>query len=182
MHTLPMSTVTLFILTGFILVQCISGFTGSTGPSVTPKVTVYKSTVFMAPRFDKSTQKWFPTKPEEEPGAAYGPVGSLIRAGPKPFIQRILFPDQYEQAVLKYMAQDGCSRKEAQGNMDAYIENPNDWTYQKLQEKQGKPKYDYANANTSPKQLVLSGTWATVVVWFFYTFISDCLAGKYARP
>ena len=27
-------------------------------------------------------------------------------------------------AVLKYMAQDGCDRKEAQGNMDAFLENP----------------------------------------------------------
>jgi len=56
-----------------------------------------------------------------------------------------------------------------------------DWTYQKLQEKQGKlSKRDYANANTSPKQLALSGVWATVVLGFFGTFIADCLAGKYA--
>lgn len=159
-----------------------SGFTFTPHSRAMKSWSANVSPAFMAPRFDKASQKWFPTKPEEESGAAYGPIGSLIRAGPKPFIQRILFSEQYDQAVLKYMAQDGCSRKEAQGNMDAYIENPNDWTYQKLQEKQGKPKYDYANANTSPKQLVLSGTWATVVFWFFYTFISDCLAGKYARP
>ena len=58
-----------------------------------------------------------------------------------------------------------------------------DWTYIKLQEKQGKlEKYDFANANTSPKQIALSGVWSVVVVWFFYTFISDCLAGKYATP
>jgi hypothetical protein len=31
------------------------------------------------------------------------------------------------------MAQDGCSRKEAQGNMDAYIENPNGTFHSPLQ-------------------------------------------------
>jgi hypothetical protein len=36
-----------------------------------------------------------------------------------------LFPETYDQAVLKYMARDGCDRKEAQGNMDAFNENPN---------------------------------------------------------
>ena len=25
------------------------------------------------------------------------------------------------------MAQDGCDRKEAQGNMDAFLDNPQDW-------------------------------------------------------
>ncbi len=57
--------------------------------------------------------------------ASYGPLGSLIRQGPKPFINHLLFPEQYDQAVLKYMAGEGCDRKEAQGNMDAYLENPN---------------------------------------------------------
>ena len=28
-------------------------------------------------------------------------------------------------AVLKYMAKEGCERQEAQGNMDAFFENPN---------------------------------------------------------
>ena len=79
----------------------------------------------MAPRFDKATEKWVATKPEEEMGSSYGPIGSLIRAGPKPFFQHLFFPDVYDQAVLKYMARDGCDRKEAQGNMDFFIENPN---------------------------------------------------------
>lgn len=34
-------------------------------------------------------------------------------------------------AVLKYMAKEGCDRKEAQGNMDAFLDNCADWTYQK---------------------------------------------------
>jgi len=34
-----------------------------------------------------------------------------------PVITRITNPDNYEQAVLKYMAQTNCDRVEAQGNM-----------------------------------------------------------------
>lgn len=87
------------------------------------------------------------------------------------FMSHSIFPD---------MAVEKVDRKEAQGNMDAFFENPQDWGYQKLQEKNGAPKKDFANANTSPKQLILSGVWSLVVVWFLYTFISDCLNGVYA--
>lgn len=38
-------------------------------------------------------------------------LGSLIRGGPLPFIQRIVNADEYEQGVYKFMAQDGCDRK-----------------------------------------------------------------------
>lgn len=120
----------------------------------------------MAPRFDKSTGKWFTDKPDEMDGSSYGPIGSLYRAGPKPFLQRIFNAETYDQAVLKYMAQDGCDRREAQGNMDAFLENPQvsstqnwpsirkyvtnnqflppskDWAYQKVQEKNGAYKKD----------------------------------------
>jgi len=37
-----------------------------------------------------------------------------------PVITRITNPDNYEQAVLKYMAQTNCDRVEAQGNMVSY--------------------------------------------------------------
>lgn len=122
----------------------------------------------MAPRFDKSTGKWFTDKPDEMDGSSYGPIGSLYRAGPKPFLQRIFNAETYDQAVLKYMAQDRCDRREAQGNMDAFLENPQvsstdipnwspirklltinqflsppkDWAYQKVQEKNGAYKKD----------------------------------------
>jgi hypothetical protein len=78
----------------------------------------------MAPRFDQSMNKWVPGGAEEDSSAGYGPLGTLLRAGPKPFLQRLVSPEQYDQAVLKYMALDKCSRDEAQGNMDAYLENP----------------------------------------------------------
>ena len=39
-----------------------------------------------------------------------------------PVITRITNPDNYEQAVLKYMAQTNCDRVEAQGNMVSCME------------------------------------------------------------
>ena len=38
----------------------------------------------MAPKFDKSSGKWFTDDPMEMDGSSYGPIGSLYRAGPKP--------------------------------------------------------------------------------------------------
>lgn len=56
--------------------------------------------LLMAPKFDVKTQRWTPSN-DEEATPAYGPIGSLIRAGPLPFIQRIVNSDKYEQAVYK---------------------------------------------------------------------------------
>lgn len=56
--------------------------------------------LLMAPKFDVKTQRWTPSS-DEEATPAYGPIGSLIRAGPLPFIQRIVNADKYEQAVYK---------------------------------------------------------------------------------
>lgn len=133
----------------------------------------------MAPRFDKDSQKWFATLDEERPSAGYNIVGSLYRAGPVPFIQRIVNADTYEQAVLKYMAQEGCDRVEAQGNMDAFLENPQDWAYQKMSEKNGAAVKDYANANMEPKQIVLSTIWACIVFVFAYDVITGVADGRY---
>lgn len=122
----------------------------------------------MAPKFDKNENKWYTDDPSEQAGSSYGPIGSLYRAGPKPFLQRIFNADTYDQAVLKYMAQDGsCDRKEAQGNMDAFLENPQDWAYQKVSEKnRGEFVKDYANANMSKKQVALSTIWGIGVIYF----------------
>jgi hypothetical protein len=75
----------------------------------------------MAPKYDKRTEKWSPSKPEEGPEAGYPPTKTLLLHGPKPYLQRIFTPDDYEQAVLKFMSGDKCSRDVAQGNMDAYL-------------------------------------------------------------
>jgi hypothetical protein len=80
----------------------------------------------MVPKYDPATSRWTPTSPEEEASAGYSPIGSLIRQGPSPFIQRVTDSDSYDQGVLKMMSKDKMSRNEAQGNMDAYIRNVSD--------------------------------------------------------
>jgi hypothetical protein len=108
----------------------------------------------------------------------YGIIETVVRNGPLPFIQRIINPGDYEQAVLKYMATAKVGRKEAQGNMDASLENAADWAYQKAQEQNCAPKKDFAKS-PSEKQYVLAGTWSAIVFWFFGSIIADALAGKY---
>ena len=141
----------------------------------------------MVPRFDKSSQKWFPENEKDMEGA-YGPIGSLIRQGPVPFFKRLTDPELYDQMVLKYQAGEGVGRMEAQGNIDAFLANMNDWIVQKNAEKRGAAKYDYATANTDPKQIVLTSLWAGIVfayilrVIYVFTFtkgamVEDNLAG-----
>ncbi len=138
----------------------------------------FSTSLSMAVKFDKASGKWYTDDPETEGmGSSYGPIGSLYRAGPKPFLQRIFNSETYDQAVLKYMAQDGCDRKEAQGNMDAFLDNPQDWAYQKLQEQNGSFKKDYANANMAPKQVILSTVWGFGVVYFFGSLIYNGIQG-----
>jgi hypothetical protein len=79
------------------------------------------SSLSMAPKYDKKAQKWTPSKPEEGPEAGYPPINTLLLHGPKPWFQRVFTPNDYEQAVLKFMSGDKCSRDIAQGNMDAYL-------------------------------------------------------------
>jgi hypothetical protein len=79
------------------------------------------SSLSMAPKYDKKTQMWTPSKTEEGPESGYPPINTLLLHGPKPFFQRVFTPNDYEQAVLKFMSGDKCSRDIAQGNMDAYL-------------------------------------------------------------
>lgn len=69
----------------------------------------------MAPKFDGT--KWVTNDPSEGPEAGYAPIKTLLMHGPKPWFERTFKPDEYEQAVLKFMAGDKCGREEAQGNM-----------------------------------------------------------------
>lgn len=111
------------------------------------------------PTFNKATALWEPS-PQTEP-SPYGPEGSFLRGGPTPCVLRLLKPDDYDQAVFKYMAQTKCSRAEAQGNMDSYFNNAADWAYQKGEEAQGRPVVDYTELK--PKDAVLVVTWALFV-------------------
>lgn len=117
----------------------------------------------MVPRYNPTTGRWEPNNPNEDSSAGYPPIGSLIRQGPIPFFQRLKDPDMYDQAVLKLMATSSdslMSRDEAQGNMDAYLQNPNDWALQKMEEKNGAPVFEYANANMESENLLLTAAWA----------------------
>mmetsp|Transcript_11446 Transcript_11446/g.21833 ORF Transcript_11446/g.21833 Transcript_11446/m.21833 type:complete len:183 (+) Transcript_11446:109-657(+) len=122
--------------------------------------------LFMAPKYDKVTQKWYPTNPElEGPEAGYPLVNTLLLHGPKPFLQRVLNPDEYEQAVLKFMAVDKCERPEAMGNMDAFLKNPNDWAYYRVTyENKGGYKPDYVTLR--PKEAVKTVVWSVLVLTF----------------
>ena len=96
-----------------------------------------------------------------------------------PFFQRLRDPDGYDQGVLKMLANENfASRDEAQGNMDAYLQNPNDYALQKLEEKRTGVKYDYANANMSVGDLALTAAWAgvllSVVARVVYVSMNGC--------
>ena len=111
------------------------------------------------PVYNKQTSLWVPSAETED--APYGPLGSLLRGGPNPALIRVLQPDQYDQAVYKYMAQTRCSRAEAMGNMDSYFNNAADWAYQKSEEARGGRQVDYTELK--PKQAILVLTWAFFV-------------------
>jgi hypothetical protein len=113
------------------------------------------------PVFNKSTSQW---EPSSETESSYGAWGSFLRGGPSPFLVRVLQPEQYDQAVFKYMAQTSCSRAEAQGNMDQYFNNAADWAYQKQEEARGAPVVDYTQLK--PAQAVKVITWALLVTPF----------------
>lgn len=92
----------------------------------------------------------------------YGLLGTLVRQGPVPFVIRVTQPQKYENSVAVYMAKEKCTRTEAQGNMDAFFANENDWAFQKLQEKKGAAKVDYGKMPPTDR-LVLTGVWALIV-------------------
>jgi hypothetical protein len=123
---------------------------GSAGP--------VKTGLSMAPRFDKNENKWIPLGPEEGPEAGYNVFGSLLRQGPSPFIARVLKPDDYEQAVLKFMAGDKVGRQVAQGEMDAYLRNPADWQYNRVN------GYAVDYSTLKPQEVVLTLAWSAIVL------------------
>ena len=132
---------------------------GATHAFVTRSSARQNSGLAMAPKFKNG--EWVPTKPEEGPEAGYPPIRTLLLHGPKPYFQRIFSPNDYEQAVLKFMAGDKCSRDVAQGNMDAYLRNPNDWAYNRLESERKGFEIDYVTLDT--KSLVLTVVWAFII-------------------
>mmetsp|Transcript_26299 Transcript_26299/g.53391 ORF Transcript_26299/g.53391 Transcript_26299/m.53391 type:complete len:115 (-) Transcript_26299:3977-4321(-) len=92
-------------MVSLVAVLAFVGLASAFSPLTTQTPRLGNSQLAMAPKFDPSTQKW-ETTGEEDLEGAYGPIGSLIRAGPKPFLIRLLNQDQYEQGekdiILKY--------------------------------------------------------------------------------
>mmetsp|Transcript_380 Transcript_380/g.587 ORF Transcript_380/g.587 Transcript_380/m.587 type:complete len:178 (-) Transcript_380:124-657(-) len=109
------------------------------------------------PTLDTETGRY--TKSPNDDGAyPYDAVGSALRHGPSPFLTRTFNADEYEQGILKYMLSANVDRSEATGNIDAKLNNAMDWSYQKMAEKNGKPKVDYTRLDR--KQAVLTVVWA----------------------
>jgi hypothetical protein len=116
------------------------------------------SPLHMVPKYDGS--RWIPTTfPDDVQG--YPKWHTLLLHGPRPYYERVFKADEYEQAVLKFMAVDGVSRNEAQGNMDAYLRNPNDWAFDRMEAQKRGVKLDYVTLD--PKAIVLTLVWSTIV-------------------
>jgi hypothetical protein len=82
-----------------------------------------------------------------------------LRQGPLPFLNRLFQPQDYEQAVLKFMNGDGCTdRNTAQSEMDAYLSNPNDWAYNRLKGY----NVDYLTLDT--KSIALTLVWSALIL------------------
>lgn len=62
------------------------------------------------------------------------------------------------------MAGDKCDRQTAMGNMDAYLNNPNDWAFGRLEQKKRGIKYDYVTLDQ--KQVVLVTVWSLLIGFF----------------
>ena len=154
-----------------VVLALVVGNATAFAPVNTPHHHLYQKTakVMLAakPTFNKETNKWEAAANEDDPG--YGPFGSFLRQGPPPFLVRLLNSDQYEQAVLKYMASENCSRSEAQGNMDAYFANAADWAFQKMEEKRGAKPVDYSKLKVQQAVLVLA--WAFFITPFMARII-----------
>ena len=132
------------------------------------KLSTKQSSLDMVPKYNPKEQKWSPASEEESDSASYPVVQSLLRHGPKAFFVRVTQPGMYDQAVLKFMAGENVGRWEAQGNMDRFNENAQDWIFERMEAKKKGYKLDYVTLN--PKQVVLSSVWAGIVFWF----ANDC--------
>ena len=63
------------------------------------------------------------------------------------------------------MAGDKASREVAQGNMDRYLENAQDWAFERMEaEQKGRPYPQYHVLD--PKTLILTLVWSSGVVAF----------------
>jgi len=119
------------------------------------------------PTFDKNTQLWSPAADAEAP---YGLGRTLLGNGPLPAFTRLTSSDDYMQAVYKFQANEKSTVRYAQGNMDAYFENPNDWAYQRRCEERGGYKKKYGEP-LDKKQIALTVVWGVGISGFLGNFV-----------
>jgi hypothetical protein len=160
-----MKTSCISIVVGLLLVVGLPGVTAFVPRAeVSCSPTKQTSSLEMVPKFDPTEQKWIPASEEESDASSYPAYRSLLRHGPKAFFVRVTQPGMYDQAVLKFMAGEKVERWEAQGNMDRFNENAQDWIFERLEAKRKNYKLDYVTL--TPKQIALSSVWVVIVFWF----------------
>lgn len=81
------------------------------------------------------------------------------------------------QAVYKFQANEKCTVRYAQGNMDAYFENPNDWAYQRRVEERGGYKKKYGEP-IPQKQVILTVVWGVGVSSLIANFVLTLVSQK----
>ena len=153
-----MAKYTASLLLAFLCIASAAAFAPSMESSSSRSATSLYGAVGKAkPKFNKATEKWEPSAADDGK-YPYDAIGALLRHGPPAFISRVTNADEYEQFVLNYMATVGVDRAEAAGNIDAKLANPVDWSFQKVEEKKGKPKVDYTELK--PRNAILAIIWA----------------------
>ena len=149
----------------FVVVVAICVVASVTVSAFTPEVVSTK----LLPTFDKSTQQWSPSS--DNPEEPYGIGRTLLGNGPVPAFTRLTQSDDYLQAVYKFQASEKCTVQYAQGNMDAYFENPNDWAYQRSVELNGGYQKKYGEP-IPQKQVLLTVTWGIGITAAIVNFVS----------
>mmetsp|Transcript_888 Transcript_888/g.2068 ORF Transcript_888/g.2068 Transcript_888/m.2068 type:complete len:178 (+) Transcript_888:124-657(+) len=156
-----------YLLSTLSLVNAFGSFQGKSKAATTGGL----------PTFDKKSQKWSPAVDAEEP---YGIGRTLLGNGPVPFFTRLTSPDDYMQAVYKFQANEKCTIRYAQGNMDAYFENPQDWAYQRTVEDNGGYKKKYGDP-IPQKQIILTTVWGVGVSSLIGKFVLTMSSGKFCE-
>jgi len=126
------------------------------------------------PTFDKNTQLWSPAEGAEEP---YSIGRTLLGNGPVPALNRLTSSGDYMQAVYKFQAVEKCTLRYSQGSMDAYLENPNDWAFQRSSEERGGYKKKYGEP-IAKKQLLLTVVWGVGITSAIGNFAFSLISGN----
>lgn len=148
----------LFLIVASVVAVADAFSSSSVAATIVSKSTPTTASSLSMVKFDGD--KWVPTEPEESIDA-YPAINTLLLHGPKPFFSRVFTPGDYEQAIYKFMAGDKVDRATAQGNMDMYLKNPQDWQFNRFEEQRLGVKYDYVTLK--PEVVILVTVWSSLV-------------------